>query len=505
VIRSLVLVVTRRDGGFHADGPSVFETGRALNGDGAFARWRWNAPALTAATDRFGVQPLFYAADRNTIRISPSVRALLHAGAPHELDDSALAVFLRIGFFVGEDTPFRHIRAIPPGGTLSWNGGCLDVRSGWTRLAPSDATRDQAIDRFADLFAGSVERRLNATVGPVVVPLTGGHDSRHILLTLCAAGCRPECCVTVEPYPPLQADDVALARVIATRLGVKHVVVARRRDRVAAESEKNALTSFCADEHVQFLPLRAYFARVSATLFDGLGGDVLSQSRRLDPQLHRFFAEERLSEVAEFVAGDPTIVEPALAALLTVDARRRFSRERARARLSEEARKYAADPNPIGSFFTATRMRREIALAPCAILDVASTVWLPFLDVRLASFLLGLPFELVRDRRLHTDVLARHYPSFSDVPLDSKRKGNESASQVRRDALAFLSRLGRARSGLVATVPVAARAARAITSGRSAHLWFLPKILHLLDVERVCRSDTPSQGTPLARAQNASG
>jgi hypothetical protein len=467
------------------DGPPVFESGQALDGDGAFGRWKWNAPTLTAATDRFGVQPLFYAADRNAIRISPSIAELLRTGAARDLDESALAVFLRVGFVVGDDTPFRHIRALPPGGALEWNDGSLDVRSGWTRPASSDAARDEAIDRFAAMFAESIERRLNATVGPVVLPLTGGHDSRHILFALCAAGYPPAHCVTVEPYPPWQADDVALARVLATRLGVAHVVIPRRPDRVAAESEKNALTSYCADEHVQFLPLRAYFERQPATLFDGLGGDVLSQSQRLDPGLHRLFADGRLREVAEAVAGAPHVVEPALAALLTPDARRRFCRERAIARLSEEAGKYAGDPNPIASFFTATRMRREIALAPCAIFDVAPAVWLPFLDVPLASFLLALPFDLVRDRRLHTDLLSRHYPLFQDVPLDSKRQGNDLPLQSRRDALALLARLARARSELIAMTPVAARAARAFASGRSAHLWFLPKIVHLLDVERL--------------------
>ena len=153
----------------------------------------------------------------------------------------------------------------------------------------------------------------------------------------------------------------------------------------------------------------------------------------------------------------------------------------------------------LASFFTATRMRREIALAPCAMLDAAPAVWLPFLDVPLASFLLALPFELVRDQRLHTDLLARHYPRFTDVPLDAKRQCDDSASQVRRDAVALMSRLGRASSEVVAPVPVAARVARAVASGRSAHLWFLAKIVHLLDVEQA--SACP-EATSLAGFQN---
>jgi hypothetical protein len=53
-------------------------------------------------------------------------------------------------------------------------------------------------------------------------------------------------------------------------VGVPHIVVPQRRDRIAAESEKNGLTSFCADEHAQFLPLRDYFAANRCAVFDGL-------------------------------------------------------------------------------------------------------------------------------------------------------------------------------------------------------------------------------------------
>src|SRR5690349_14615167 len=110
VARAPLLVVTRRGGGFQVDGPSVFEAGHVLDGYGVYAHCHWTGSMLASATDRFGVQPLFYAADRNTIRISPAVGPLLGAGTPRDLDDSALAVFLRVGFFVGEDTPFRCIR-----------------------------------------------------------------------------------------------------------------------------------------------------------------------------------------------------------------------------------------------------------------------------------------------------------------------------------------------------------------------------------------------------------
>ena len=218
-------------------------------------------------------------------------------------------------------------------------------------------------------------------------------------------------------------------------------------------------------------------------MFDGLAGDVLSQSQRLDPQLHRLFADGRLREVAEAILGDPAVVDGALTGLLTPHALLRFGRERAMTRIIEEAGRHASAPNPIASFFAFTRMRREVALAPCAILDVTSAAWLPFLDADLATLLLSLPFALVADRRLHTDLLARHYPSFAHLPIDAKRPGREDAFRVRRDALGLIRTIIDRPSALLARAAVAARAARALATGRSAHLWFLPKVMHLLDVE----------------------
>ena len=37
-----------------------------------------------------------------------------------DVDHDALTVFARLGFFLNEDTPFRGISAMPPGGRLEW-------------------------------------------------------------------------------------------------------------------------------------------------------------------------------------------------------------------------------------------------------------------------------------------------------------------------------------------------------------------------------------------------
>src|SRR5438067_2161570 len=265
-------------------------------------------------------------------------------------------------------------------------------------------------------------------------------------------------------------------------------VVARRRDaavgvdRVAAERDKNTLTNCCADEHAQFLPLRDYFARRDDLVFDGLAGDVLSQSQRLDPALHASFADGRFDDVAERVLGDAASMEPALQGLLTSAAMARLPRTTAAARVRAQAAMHAGAPNPIASFYFFSRMRREIALAPYALLDVAA-VSTPFLDAAIVDLLLSVPFEIVRDRRLHTDALHRRYPRFASIPFAGREPGRDVPARVRRDAAALAARLAAHRGSLVRRGAALARTARAFATGRRAHLWFLPRLAHLMDVE----------------------
>ena len=86
----------------------------AAERDCPFFSWRWDGKTLVIENDRYGFCPLFYYSGKNEFLISPSPLTLLQKGVPSDLDWPALAVFLRLGNFVGSDTPFKHIRLVPP-------------------------------------------------------------------------------------------------------------------------------------------------------------------------------------------------------------------------------------------------------------------------------------------------------------------------------------------------------------------------------------------------------
>jgi asparagine synthetase B (glutamine-hydrolysing) len=108
-------------------------TERTLD-DGIFVEWSWDGRRLRVRNDRYGVRPCFYFAAPGEICVSPSIPRLLdHAHAPLEFDDGAMAVFLRFGSFIGEDTPFEAVRALPPGAALEWTAGRLATAVGGAR------------------------------------------------------------------------------------------------------------------------------------------------------------------------------------------------------------------------------------------------------------------------------------------------------------------------------------------------------------------------------------
>jgi len=480
-------------GGYQTEGPASYSIG----GDQVFARWQWSGDQLVVENDRWGIQPIFWAATPNAVYVSPSLDALLDAGVSTTLDDAALAVFLRTGYFVGNDTPFISIRTLPPAARLTWSREGVQIRSNATYPTTQSIPRPDAVAHFGRLFTAAVERCTAGGAASAVL-LTGGPDSRHILFALQELQRLPKRCVTVEGYDSSTGNDIALASAVAAAVGVRHTIVSRRSDRVAAHIEAQALTHSCADEHVQLLPLRGYLQHLQFHALDGLGGDVLSQSPQLDGALHRLFADGRATEVAAHALGDPAAVEPPIAALVGPAAALRFAREKAVARVAAEASAHMTKPNPIAAFAFANRMRRASALAPYGVLD-GCRVSTPFLDAPLVDFLLSLPYDEVSDRRLHIETLHRQYPHHARLPIESHHRPRDDRRVVRRDAADLLRRVSESRSSLVHRPAVAARVLKAIASGASRHLWFLPRLLHLLEVERRARGEV-SAAAPGASA-----
>jgi asparagine synthase (glutamine-hydrolysing) len=481
-----------RGDGVQTTGTPAHTAGQRLPGgdEGAWSEWAWDGFELKIRTDRFGFRPLFYADCDRGIAVSPSIARLLELGVSREVDYDALGVFLRLGFFLGEDTPFKAVKSVPPAASIRWTPGSLDV-NGTISFAPHiDLRRDEAIEAYALTFRTAVERHAEPE-DRIVHPLSGGRDSRHLLLELCAIGRMPDYCVTSRFFPPRATDDVEVAAALADAVGLRHVVLDQTQPQLAAERRKNELTGFCSDEHVWALTLVDHLDGGGAAIFDGLCGGVLSAGAFSPPGRLRLYREDRLHELADRLIVSEEFI---LAGMLTRDLYARVPAEAARERIVSELQRHAAARDPVGSFYLWNRSRREVALIPyCMLAPVNAHT--PYLDGDVFELLAGLPPEHFAGGDFHSETIARTHPAVASVPYATPT--GRGPVHDRRHAAGFGAGLIRYvhRHGLTGALDMswlAPRLAKSAIKGRALN-WF-PMAAYVAQLEAV------AAGAPLEYA-----
>lgn len=470
-----------------AGSPSFRAGHRLPGGDGIFAFWDWNGTTLTAGVDRYGFRNLYYFRREGEIAISPSLTELLKLGASPEFDDAALAVFLRLETFLGEETPFASIRALPPNAALRWTRDSFSLAGGPVVPKPLSISRDEAIDRYIDLFAAAVRRRIHCP-GPLAVTLSGGRDSRHILLELCRQGRRPDCSLTVDFG---FTTDARVAKELVRRCGIPQFVAPDPAISLENELRSNIATNFCFREAGWFLAIQEHLRGRAASIWDGIAGDILSAGLFLTPERIRLADQGRFEELAENLLETPAGDDP-LERVLQPKMHRRWNRQTAVSRTAAALEQFADSGNPVGLFFFWHRTRRQIAQQPFAIGVHAADVYAPFVDHALYDFLASLPMQLLEDHSFHTAAIARAYPEFNNVPysrrISSQRYGRAALVRLTRNLANFAWR--RRGTDILSRAFLTPRLLRCMVDPSYARTaaWMAPLAIYLLQIESLERN-----------------
>lgn len=388
---------------------------------GLFAQWSWDGETLEAQTDPLGGLSLFVYSKDDQIGISPSILRLLEHGADPAIDPVALAVFHRLGFFVLDDTPFAHIKVLSPGGRLTWRQGQLTIEAVLPAPRTQHLTRAQAVEAIIEIPRASIRRFTDYWTGPIALPLSGGRDSRHILLEMLHQGSPPDTCVTFHHGGVALNAEVQAARAVASRAGVHHTVLGHPRSRVRDALRGLLMTQLCSDEHGQMMPMHDFFSNrreQGMAAIDGIAGDILTNP---DDNASAFMslalkgdyegiARSMVADHARIISrpwhhgGAGKILSPDL-------------EDAAIDRITQAIRIHAASPDPYQSFWFWNRTRREIAFVSTAIMGDAAMVFCPFLDPDMVDLGLSLPWSVTQDQQLHNDAIRRAFPKFADIPF----------------------------------------------------------------------------------------
>lgn len=415
--------------GVHTEGTSSCVQGHRINRgdgslpDGVYLEWGWDGHEFVARNDRYGLYPLFYSSHNGELHASPAIEHVLDGNAPRDLNLPALSVFFRLGHFIGNDTPFEQIRMLPPNTVLRWKDGELSLEHPRDDLSKTsvDGTAlsfDEAVDAYGELFSEAIRRRL-PTGSSFTVPISGGRDSRHILLALDAEGIRPDWCPTLEYRPPCTNEDFRIAALLTDALSIKHVRINRPSDWYQAVRQDVHVTNFCGGGHAWILPLASHLVRSCDTVYDGLAGDVLSGGHQATREKHALMVQKDFRTLASLILNDANR-EGFISSVMAKHISQQIPLDLALDALSEELQMHADAPNPVQSFVFWNRTRRAIASIPFSVMSGVKTVHCPYLDHQIFDLLTTIDPDFLYDVRLHDAVISRTYKKFANIPYENK-------------------------------------------------------------------------------------
>lgn len=192
--------------------------------DGTFqvSIWDKRHQRLILATDRFGLQPLYYARVRDGLVFATELKAVIcNPEVKRNLDREAVADFFAYGFVLGDKSFVQDVRLLKPATILTYDHDTISERTYWQLTYP-DAYPQRDDAWYDELIWNALTRTIKRMIEPerhYGVALSGGLDTRWIVALLHQAA--PATLAMTFGVP--ECDDVRLARQVVQQLGVEHI------------------------------------------------------------------------------------------------------------------------------------------------------------------------------------------------------------------------------------------------------------------------------------------
>ena len=195
--------------------------------NGMFGLAIWDAPKrrLVMARDRLGKKPLYYYRDSNRLIFASELKAILaDPFVPREINETALAEYLALGYVSAPQTIFTGINKVSPGHSLIFEGERIEVRRYWDWLPAFQvkAVRSEGeyIEELRALLKTIVAERLISDV-PLGAFLSGGVDSSAVVAVMAGLSSQPVKTFSIG-FKQDAFNELPYARLVAERFGTEH-------------------------------------------------------------------------------------------------------------------------------------------------------------------------------------------------------------------------------------------------------------------------------------------
>lgn len=199
-----------------------------LNGQFAIAILDRRTTSLHLARDPFGIRPLFWASHNGNFYFASEIKSILaNRDFPSAIDPLAVAQTLRYWTCVGTQSAFKEIQQVPPGHSMTWQGGTATTRRFWSWPFSSEEStlRLQSDEEYAEAFrealSGAVRRQTMADV-EVGAYLSGGIDSSVIVHELRRANPQVRLSTFSVGFADAAFDESAMQKAIVEKYSTNH-------------------------------------------------------------------------------------------------------------------------------------------------------------------------------------------------------------------------------------------------------------------------------------------
>ena len=205
-------------------GPQCVER---FNGMFAFAIWDSTEQRLFIARDRFGIKPLYYAWDGETLVFASEIKSILASGlVAKNVNHEAIWHYLTFRYVPAPQTIWKNIFKLPPAHTLTFSPQhrAVTIERYWDlRFASegNDTNGSNYTEEFESRFLNAVKSHLVADV-PVGVFLSGGIDSSAVVAAAIEVRGGPISTFSVA-FPECEdTNELAYAREVARHFHTDH-------------------------------------------------------------------------------------------------------------------------------------------------------------------------------------------------------------------------------------------------------------------------------------------
>ncbi|HUQ84641.1 MAG TPA: asparagine synthase (glutamine-hydrolyzing) [Gemmatimonadaceae bacterium] len=205
-------------------GPKCVER---FNGMFAFAIWDSTAQRLFLARDRFGIKPLYYSWDGETLLFGSEIKSILASGLQaKDVNHEAIWHYLTFRYVPSPQTIWKNVYKLPPAHTLTFSTTqrTLSIERYWDLRFASEGRDGNGAghrEEFESRFLQAVKSHLVADV-PVGVFLSGGIDSSAVVAAAIEVGGGPVSTFSVAFPECDDTNELAYAREVASYFKTDH-------------------------------------------------------------------------------------------------------------------------------------------------------------------------------------------------------------------------------------------------------------------------------------------